>query len=309
MESEENKRFGEPYINSVPQDETMNLPQPLPPPWSTSRKDYHDFGCTPTSSLNQAGSYFYPSWLANQTWSKPPQYDSLYDHSRLSNYPMAAEVGQGAPLACKDKIHGTFVESNMNSMYTFNKSLQPISEVTEESRKNGKRSLIPQTNWEGLKWSAASESMGTPVNNYCGSTNFSFKLQNFPSTEKQQSSMMPGKGGGAHVTSIENRNAIHENRITASDHLEAILAKLNQNLGTDLNASEANPQLEDKKEHEELSKTVDHLSLKNSLLKKKIHDLSHECEELTNENNSLLEELVEKYGLETIVNLMNTKPT
>ncbi|TKY67535.1 G-box-binding factor 1 [Spatholobus suberectus] len=398
MESQKNKEVAKPDQISVHQDETQKLQKPLPLPWSTS----------------------------TQIWNRPFQYGSLYGGSMLSNYPMAA----GSALLAS-------AEKNMNSMNIFNKSLQPI---TKESRENGKRPSIPETIWEKLTRSAASESMettvvGHDVNNAGGSTKFSPKLQDFPSTKKQQSSMMPSNGGGEHnVNSIENCKAVHVNRNVASDHFEANPTERNQNLGTDTNASGTNPQLEREeadeteeqrkreakkksskrsrmkialqdfssikkqqsstmpgngggehnvtsfetcnavhentniasdhfeanptelnqnlstdpnasgtnpqfegeesdeseeqrkrrrakkksskrskmkieKERAKLIDSVDNLDAENAALKKQLLDLSDECVKLTEENNSLMEELVEKYGLETIVNLMNAKPT
>ncbi|KAK7312358.1 hypothetical protein VNO77_36151 [Canavalia gladiata] len=319
MESKD-KKDAKPYRNSVPQDA------------------YHNFGSAPTSSLNPTGSYFKPSWLAHKTWNKQPQFDSVYDSRRLSNYPMAAGVGQGALFAYADQIQRTFAGKNMNSMNTLNESLQPISKVTEESRENGKRFSLPKTNLGGLTRSVATPVVGHGVDNVRGSTNFSFKnsynllsfqLQDFPSTKQQQSSLISGNGRVAQNAT----STVHEKRNIAFDHFEANPTELNRNLDTGLNASDSNPQLEKQEDEEtkkrrkrlanreackrfrlrkqmeceELSKSVEYLSVKNGVLKKKLRDLSEECVELAKENNSLLEELIQEYGQETVANIMNTE--
>ncbi|KAJ1378862.1 hypothetical protein SESBI_47424 [Sesbania bispinosa] len=61
MESREYKRSAQPYKNSVPQDETMNLP--FPPPRFSPKQAHHNFGSTPSSQLNPvAGSSHNPTW-------------------------------------------------------------------------------------------------------------------------------------------------------------------------------------------------------------------------------------------------------
>ncbi|XP_020217924.1 uncharacterized protein LOC109801299 isoform X2 [Cajanus cajan] len=156
------------------------------------------------------------------------------------------------------------------------------------------------------------------------------KLDDLPSTMKQQPNLIPKNGGGAqNVTSIEDCNVVHENRNIASDHFEANPTTLKQNLSKDPNASCTSPQLENEerneteqmkrneknkpckrsrtkieKERERLIDSVDNLNAENSLLRKQLVDLSDKCVKLKEENNSILEELIEKYGQETIVSLM-----
>ncbi|KAL5130001.1 G-box-binding factor 1 [Glycine soja] len=231
---------------SAPKNETQNLPQPLPSPWSTSTQVYHNFGPAATSSVNSASSLFHSPWFGSQIWHMPIPYDSVHQRRSFSNlYPMAtAGFGQSSLLVSVDgSIQRASTELNNNLM---GKGLQ-----SQESRPS-----ILKTNGEGLTRSATSKSrettvVGHDVKNAGGATKF--KIKDLPSVKPQQSSMMPlpGNGGGVqNVISNENCNAVHENRNIASDHFEANPTELNQKLTTAPNATGNNPHLKEKESDE-----------------------------------------------------------
>ncbi|KAG4979548.1 hypothetical protein JHK85_033506 [Glycine max] len=138
------------------------------------------------------------------------------------------------------------------------------------------------------------------------------------------------------VTSNETCNAVHENRNIASDHFEANPTELqNQKLGTEPNASGNKRQLRKKEtaeekeqrrkqqkkiaskrsrmkikmEREKLIDSLESLDDEKAALREELHDRTIECEKIEKENNALLAELIEEYGEETIMNLLNAQST
>ncbi|KAL2946318.1 hypothetical protein AAZX31_20G007000 [Glycine max] len=130
----------------------------------------------------------------------------------------------------------------------------------------------------------------------------------FPSTKKQHCNLM-----------LENASS----------------TKLNQDLETGLDASDANAQLVNlekdeirrerkrqsnresarrsrmrkEKECEELHKQMEMLKDENSVLTQRLKSLSEECLEICNENDAIEEELIKMYGPESIADLLLFKPT
>lgn len=211
---------------------------------------------------------------------------------------------QDAALIFSENVRRIFGENNLNSTKKCDGNLQPESLKTKESRKNGKRSSIPKKERDGVSTSAARGSKELPGEG--PDTN-----NDFPSTKKQQCNVMLGNGM-FQVNSTEQ----------------------NQSTGTGLNASGSNAQISKREEDEirrerkrqsnresakrsrirkqqeceELHRNVDILKDENSKLIQSLKRHSEDSLELSNENDSIEEELVKMYGPESIADLMSMKP-
>ncbi|KAE9616526.1 hypothetical protein Lal_00035068 [Lupinus albus] len=295
---------------------------PLPPcSWSSNMQTY----ITPQST--PAGFYSYPSGMLSQAWSRPLQFDPLHDPRKPSNYQMVSE-GSSA-LSFSEKLLRIYGVKNPDSLEKSDENLQPKRLVTNEFEGNRKRASTPEINC------AASETIGSPHeghdanNGYRSTENV---LQNYPSTKMQQCNMILENGQVAQKkTDLENCNVVDENKMCASQANSANL--LNQNLGTDINASDTNPQLQKleslrkkerkreqnresskrrkmrrEQETEELRKRVENLRDEVSDLRKELVSISEQSEEVQKENESIMKELVEKYGEESIADLIKINP-
>ncbi|CAL0329225.1 unnamed protein product [Lupinus luteus] len=136
-------------------------------------------------------------------------------------------------------------------------------------------------------------------------------MQNYRLTPRnQQCTEILGNGQVApKETDLENCNVVDENKKCAWKANPTNL--LNQNLGTCTNASGSNPELqklEEPQDHEELRNRVDNLRGEVSELRKELLRISKESEEVEKENESLVEELVEKYGEESVADLIRKNP-
>ncbi|CAL0304224.1 unnamed protein product [Lupinus luteus] len=306
--------------SSEPQNESSN--NPLPPcSWSSNIQAY----ATPQST--PVGFYSYPSGMLSQAWSRPLQLDSLHDPRRPSNFHMVSE-GSSA-LSFSEKLLRIYGGKNLDSIEKSDENLQPKRLVTNESEENRKRASTPEITC------AASETNGSRHEGHDANSGYrSTKnvLQNYPLSKKQQCNMILENGQVAQrKTDIENCNVVDENKKCASQANSTNL--LNQNLGTDINASDTNPQpqkleslskkerkreqnresskrrkMQREQETEELRKRVENLRDEVSELRKELLCISEQTEEVQKENKSLMEELVEKYGEESIADLININP-
>ncbi|KOM50875.1 hypothetical protein LR48_Vigan08g170200 [Vigna angularis] len=179
----------------------------------------------------------------NKTLAKP---------GHKSSAPM--NVGQSSLLASANTLQRTSAENNMGFKNHSYKISQPTSNVTPKAKENERRPSIQGTNLKGSTSSVTSESkQRTAVvndkKNDGGSTKVHIRLcnrQDIRSTKQQQSRMMSGTVGGAKsVTHTENINADDENTNIETENFEANPSDPNQNLHIDLNASSANPVLEE----------------------------------------------------------------
>ncbi|KRH24500.1 hypothetical protein GLYMA_12G045100v4 [Glycine max] len=64
-----------------------------------------------------------------------------------------------------------------------------------------------------------------------------------------------------------------------------------------------------KMEREKLIDSLESLDDEKAALREELHDRTIECEKIEKENNALLAELIEEYGEETIMNLLNAQST
>ncbi|RYR70053.1 hypothetical protein Ahy_A03g016569 isoform A [Arachis hypogaea] len=122
--------------------------------------------------------------------------------------------------------------------------------------------------------------------------------KDFPSTKKQCGVVL-GNGEEAQkvITRMKNSDAANQN---GSSSATLNPTKLNQNLETGINASTGIVRPEIPKEYEEVENKVGSLRDENKESRKELVWLSQKCVDITNENESLLEEMVDKYGEETI---------
>ncbi|XLU47803.1 hypothetical protein S245_042617 [Arachis hypogaea] len=127
------------------------------------------------------------------------------------------------------------------------------------------------------------------------------KRKDFPSTKKQCGVVL-GNGEEAQkvITRMKNSDAANQN---GSSSATLNPTKLNQNLETGINASTGIVRPEIPKEYEEVENKVESLRDENKELRKELVWLSQKCVDITNENDSLLEAMVDKYGEETIAQL------
>ncbi|OIV99475.1 hypothetical protein TanjilG_17285 [Lupinus angustifolius] len=241
---------------------------------------YHAPQSTPTTGLTPSGSY-----------------------SCTSQCPSKGS----ASLDFSETVQRPFGGKNLDSVTKCDQNLQPKSSVTKEFEESGKNASIPKTSC------TKSETMGSQNEDHVAKNasrplKIVLKMQNYRLTRDQQCNEIVGNGQVAQKeTGLENCNIVDENKKCASKANSTNL--LNQNLGTGTNASGSNPQLQKQKEpHEELRNRVDNLRGEVSELRKELLRISKESEEVEKENESLMEELVEKYGEESIADLISKNP-
>ncbi|KAL2946317.1 hypothetical protein AAZX31_20G007000 [Glycine max] len=298
MGTQKSNMFDAPFKYMVPEDKEIP-DRPLPSHWTPSMQAYNTSGSTPSPFLNQqaAGSHMPLYMWVNQVNNTLLQSDALHDPRMLSSKPT---VAGDAVLAFSEIVHRTFGEQNLNSIKKCARNLQPKSLITKESRENGSKSSIMKTNRDGVLCSEANGNKGSPDEDHI--------TNDFPSTKKQHCNLM-----------LENASS----------------TKLNQDLETGLDASDANAQLVNlekdeirrerkrqsnresarrsrmrkEKECEELHKQMEMLKDENSVLTQRLKSLSEECLEICNENDAIEEELIKMYGPESIADLLLFKPT
>ncbi|KAK4284691.1 hypothetical protein QN277_001486 [Acacia crassicarpa] len=318
MGTEESNKSTKPCKIMVVQDETEN--KPLQPHWYPPIQGYHYSMPTPTHIINShvaaAGSYYYPHIWPNQAFSTPLQYDPPHDPNRLKNHPI---VSGGSALTFSDKVHTTISVEDMDLAKTCE---------GKESRENGNESSISRNEQDIGTWSATNGSMGSSDGGH-DTDNGSRS-----SREQQCNKLLANRDLTQNVDSIENGNADHVNKDSASQQFAVNSTESNLNSGTGLNISgtihtlakqeedeirkERKRQLNREsarrsrirrqKECDELRKIMDDLVKNNSLLKDQLMSLSEDCLELNNENNSLEEEITKMYGPEAISDLIAMRP-
>ncbi|KAK2399757.1 G-box-binding factor [Trifolium repens] len=297
---EESNPFSRHYNFTVPQDQTPNNPIPH---WSTSMQSYYNPGSTPTPFYNPyaAGSYLYhPYMWQNQANNALLQCDALHDPARLSNKPHVAE---DAARAFSEKVHRNFGERNPDFNKLFSGNLQPLSLTSGVSRECGNQSSAPKDDKDGASTSAASGSKRSSDENQ-DDTN-----KDFPLSKKQKSDLIIGD---------ENPSGLTQNLETVVKESDADVeadadAQLKYMEDDDIRKerkrqsnreSAKRSRIRKQQECEELCKNIDTLKDENSVLTQRLVALSEECLELTNENESIQEELIKKYGRESIEDLL-----
>ncbi|KAH1188700.1 G-box-binding factor 1 [Glycine max] len=343
MGTQKSNMFDAPFKYMVPEDKEIP-DRPLPSHWTPSMQAYNTSGSTPTPFLNQqaAGSHMPLYMWVNQVNNTLLQSDALHDPRMLSSKPT---VAGDAVLAFSEIVHRTFGEQNLNSIKKCARNLQPKSLITKESTENGSKSSIMKTNRDGVLCSEANGNKGSPDEDHI--------TNDFPSTKKQHCNLMLENGdvgqntsphtqhnkgaGGCNEDSpkrLQLRQFSNTNNLP-SHHSAASSTKLNQDLETGLDASDANAQLVNlekdeirrerkrqsnresarrsrmrkEKECEELHKQMEMLKDENSVLTQRLKSLSEECLEICNENDAIEEELIKMYGPESIADLLLFKPT
>ncbi|KAF1899595.1 hypothetical protein Lal_00019723 [Lupinus albus] len=276
------------------------------PPSEKVFEAYHAPQSTPTSGLTPSGSY-------SCTSQRPSKGSASVDFS--------------------DTVQKLYGGKSLDSVTKSDQNLQPKSSVTKEFEESGKNASIPKTSC------TESESMGSQKKDHDAKNTprplkIVLKMQNYRLTRNQQCNEILGNGQVAHKeTGLENCNVVDEKEKCAWQPNSTNL--LNQNLGTDTNASGTNPQLqklenERRKErkrqqdmepfkrgkipretetHEELHNRVENLRNEVSELRKELLRISEESKEVEKENESLVEELIEKYGEESIADLISKNPS
>ncbi|XP_045832187.1 G-box-binding factor 1-like [Trifolium pratense] len=303
---ESNHPFGRPYNFMVPQDQTPN--NPMLPHWTTSMQSYYNLGSTPTPIFNPfpAGPYLYHQYMwPNQVQANNALlHDALHDPARLSNKPHIAE---DAALAFSEVVQRNFGERNPN----FNKlsrNLQPLRLTSGVSRECENQSLAPKNDRDGASTSAASGSKKSSDENQDDTD------KDFPLSKKQKPDL---------ITGDENPSGLTQNLETVVKESDADVdgdgdgdadTQLKFTEGDDIRKerkrqsnreSAKRSRMRKQQECEELCKKIDTLKDENSVLTQRLVALSEECMELTNENDSIQEELITKYGRESIEDLLD----
>ncbi|CAK8570871.1 unnamed protein product [Lathyrus sativus] len=298
MGKEEFNPFGRPYNFMVPQDQTPN--QPMPPHWSRTMQAYYNPGSTPNPFYNPlaAGSYLYQQYMwPNQASNALLHYDALNDPSRLSNKPQDATLAF-SEMVCRNMGEG---KPDFNKLFTGNS--QPLSLITGDLREHGNTSSAPKNARDGISMSVPSGSKRSPGEEQESTNNL------FPSSLTLKPSMIIGD---------ENPSGLTQNLETLVKESDADADTQLKNMeGDDIRKerkrqsnreSAKRSRIRKQQECEELSKKIDTLKDENSVLTQRLATLSEECQELTNENNSIQEELIKRYGSESIADLLRMKP-
>ncbi|KEH40780.1 putative transcription factor bZIP family [Medicago truncatula] len=306
MRKEESTPFGRPYNFMAPQDDqTPN--KPMLPHWTTAMQAYYNPGSTPSPFYNHplaAAPYLYHQYiLQNQANNVLLQRDALHDPVRLSNKPHV--VVEDAAKAFSEMVHRNFGQKNQD-FNLFARNSQPVSLMTGESREFGNQSSAPKNDRDGTSMSAASGSKRSPDRDQDDSN------KNSPLTKKHKSNM---------ITADENSSGLAQNLGTVIKESDADIVNVDAQLknmeGDDIRKerkrlsnrkSAKRSKIKKQQECEELYNKIDTLKDENSVLAQTLAKLSEECLELANENDSIEEELVKKYGPESIADLLLIKP-
>ncbi|XP_019430374.1 PREDICTED: G-box-binding factor 1-like isoform X3 [Lupinus angustifolius] len=229
---------------------------------------------TPVQAFDNSGS-------TSSSFLKPHAASSYF-----SNYALPKQ-GNGTPLQY-GFMHDVMTLSN-----------NPI-EVSRESRNKCNRSSIPKNDNEGMSLSGTSGSKESPGEGH--GTNI-----DFPLTVKQQYTVMLGNAN----SSEQNQNSgtclnTTNSSVQFSKLGEDEIRKERKRQSNRESAKRS--RMRKQKECEELHRNMDILKDENSELTHLLMKLSEECLELSTENDSIEEELVEMYGPESIADLLPMKP-
>ncbi|XP_019430373.1 PREDICTED: transcription factor HBP-1a-like isoform X2 [Lupinus angustifolius] len=283
MGTEESNSFDTRYRLLMPQDDAFD-----------------NSGSTSSSFLkpHAASSYFSNYALPKQGNGTPLQYGFMHDVMTLSNNPI--EVSRDTALVFPEKLRGTFDENNVDSMKFFAGNLRPDTLKYKESRNKCNRSSIPKNDNEGMSLSGTSGSKESPGEGH--GTNI-----DFPLTVKQQYTVMLGNAN----SSEQNQNSgtclnTTNSSVQFSKLGEDEIRKERKRQSNRESAKRS--RMRKQKECEELHRNMDILKDENSELTHLLMKLSEECLELSTENDSIEEELVEMYGPESIADLLPMKP-
>ncbi|AES65701.1 hypothetical protein MTR_2g045630 [Medicago truncatula] len=250
---------------------------------------------------------FFPSLLllANNALL---QYDALHDPTELSYNPRVAKDAAKA-------FSGIVRERNLefNILGTIN-SEPVLSLMTGEFTKYGNQSSAPKHDRDGTLMSAASGSKRSTNADQDDSN------EDSPLSMKKRSNMIIGDVHLANSLApcffVENPSGMAQNLGTVvkeSDNDIDVDAQL-KNMEVDeirkerKRLSNRKSAQRSKKECEEQCQKINTLKDGNSVLTQTLAELSEKCLELTNENDSIEEELVKEYGPESIADLLHMKP-
>ncbi|XP_004498193.1 light-inducible protein CPRF3-like [Cicer arietinum] len=300
MGKEESNTFGRPYNFTGPNDETPN--KPTLPHWTTSMQAYYNRGSTPAPFLNQFahGPYLYqhPYMWLNQANNALLQCDPLHDPAKLSNKPHPPE---GAALAFQQIVLRNYGDRNSDWKKLFGRNSQPESSITGESREYGNQSSARKNDWAGTSMSVASGSKRSPDEDQDDSKN------DFTISKKQKSNMTTGDENSSGLTQnvgkvAKESDADAQLKNTDDDDIRKERKRQSNR------ESAKRSRIRKQQECDELCKKVDSIRDGNSALTQMLVKLSEECLELTNENDSIEEELIKRYGPESIADLLLMKP-
>ncbi|XP_024631610.1 light-inducible protein CPRF3 isoform X2 [Medicago truncatula] len=184
---------------------------------------------------------------------------------------------QDAAQAFSEMVHRR--NPDFNKLFAGN-SQPGVCLITGESKKYANQSAAPKNDRDGTSMSAASRSKRSTDGDQDDSNKDS------PLSKKQKSNI---------ISEDENPSGLAQNlgKVVSESEYE----------------SEYDSDTEFRQEYEELCKVRDTLKEENSVLTQRLAKLSEKCLELTNENDSLEEELVRMFGPESIADLLHMKPT
>ncbi|MED6196654.1 hypothetical protein PIB30_049399, partial [Stylosanthes scabra] len=284
--------------------ETIN--RPFHPHWTSSMQAYHNAGSTPNPFLNPhaSGPYFSHCIWPNQSNIAQVHYNFMHDSMKFSNnsavagvipnhqqQPSVVPVVGDAASVFSEKVQRMFGANNKDSIKKGDGNLQSKSSITKEAREAEHGCSTPNHDMSGAS----------------GGKEGQCSKNDFPSP-KQKCNVMPG-----------NENSTKQNKDTiavlnASGSIVQ-LAKLEDDEKRKERKRQSNREsakrsrLRKQKECEELHGNMESLKDENSSLTQTLVRLSEECLDLSNENDSIQEELVKMYGAESIADLLPMKPS
>ncbi|AES65708.2 bZIP transcription factor [Medicago truncatula] len=271
MGKKESNPFGRPYNFSAPQDVSKS---------SNSKQTYDT-----TLGYNYAGE--------NNALLQCDPTDLSYN----------PHVAEDAALAFSEMVH----KRNPDFNKLFARNSEPVlSLMTGESREYANQSSASKHDRDGTSRREASGSKRSTDGDQDDSNKDS------PSSMKQRSNIIIGD---------ENPSGLAQNLVTVvkeSDTDIDVDAQLKNMEGDEIRKerkrlsnrkSAKRSKIKKQKECEELCQKIDTLKDENSVLAQTLAELSMKYLELTNENDSIKEELVKEYGQESIADLLHMKPT
>ncbi|XP_039686054.1 G-box-binding factor 1 [Medicago truncatula] len=233
-------------------------------------------------------------------------YNFLVPQDQTPNNPMLPHCDttmQVAAQAFSEMVHRR--NPDFNKLFARN-SKPDSSLMTGESREYGNQSSSPKNDRDGTSMSATSGSMRSADGDQDDSNKDS------PLSKKQKSNM---------ITEDENPSGLAQNLGTAVKESDTDLDVDTQlkNMEDDERRKERKrlsnrksakrSKIKKQKEYEEQCQKINTLKDENSVLTHTLTELSEKCLELTDENDSIEEELVRMYGPESIADLLHMKPT
>ncbi|XP_058761424.1 G-box-binding factor 1-like [Vicia villosa] len=302
MGKEDFNPFGRPYNFIAPQDQTPN--QSMPPHWSTNMQAYYNSGSTSNPFYNPlaASPYMYQQYMwQNQANNALFHRDALNDPARLSNKP---HVAKDPALAFSGTARRNVGEGNSD----FNKLFigNSLSLITGDSREYGNPSSAPKNDRDGTSMSVPTGSKRSPGEEQEGTNNV------LPLSMTLKPNMIIGDENPSGLTqnleTLVKESDADENADTQLKILEGDDDVRKERKRQSNRESAKRSRMRKQQECEELCKKIDTLKDENSVLTQRLVTLSEECLELTNENNSIEEELVKRYGSESIADLLLMKP-